>query len=975
MKKFIGFLAFLFGSFSILLGVPGEYTFKVFDLPGGWNGTISFNAVANSNVYDCNHDPTTLYHSAQTTTAVGGSWAAFDWFNDNSGYPLLAYGEYTITVEYPGKSAWFTFSLLDCYYSECGIDPPIPFTSYPMDMYFHYDFDDDKFYRASGGLVPISNGSTVGIWLNQVGGDPPGPCTDCFNPKVYLKNEYNGIENFGRLVVDENDNVESGHFINLPLNTSHDVRSEFETYTVSSNYTQQHGWNDSEDDIVYKKSIQVVDWSLVKKSNFEKAIQSEIRTNYLFGGNCNIQFEFKDPWKVEASYSRPCAYRSYSSGQSFTVFENENSGFNYQYPIYSLRVPQEVDDGNLIAVFYNWTINPSGGAVLSSSGPETDVVFVSDGVTVTANYYHWYRSAFQGSIPIDLTLNGNINMVGDVTVAETGNLVVQPSTVFKIAQNKIIRVYGDFTASGSGIVFKPVDPNYTIKNYWKGIYTYSTGKTILNNVRVEGANYGLYIYYGRGYVYHCTFYNNNYGLRILYPNSSFNIDRCTFTNNNTAAYSSSANVLVANSTFSNNTYGLKTYSSTGSILSNVLSNNSQGIAIYSGSLDFSTSTKNISYINNTIQNNSQYGIYIGSSAYPTLGEYYVDSKGYTHGGFNLFSRGTGAYDVYSLYASSIDARMNWWASNANRYGNFLIVPTADDGGLLKTVSQYSIENGQDQIRFQETMSQASQLISDSLFNEAISVYRTIISDYPHCLESAFALNGIVYSYYCLQHPEKILSELESLLLTNKGNLVEIFIKDFISTEYIKYERFIEASNLLDELLIYYEKYEMDEQAAYTLLNKTYLQQYLTNNLSIGKKGGIATQFKSVECLILLYSKYPNSTAASLGKEELGDDFFINEPLPEQTEVIIADHRIYPNPFNINTTVAFDLPEEAGVEIIVYDLMGREVWKSAKINYSAGTYSVIWHGVNQSGQPVGTGMYLVRLNSTKYNATQKVLLMK
>jgi flagellar hook assembly protein FlgD len=56
-------------------------------------------------------------------------------------------------------------------------------------------------------------------------------------------------------------------------------------------------------------------------------------------------------------------------------------------------------------------------------------------------------------------------------------------------------------------------------------------------------------------------------------------------------------------------------------------------------------------------------------------------------------------------------------------------------------------------------------------------------------------------------------------------------------------------------------------------------------------------------------------------------------------------------------------------------MGREVWKSAKKHYSAGTYSVVWNGVNQSGQPVGTGMYIVRLKSPMYSATQKVLLMK
>ena len=89
----------------------------------------------------------------------------------------------------------------------------------------------------------------------------------------------------------------------------------------------------------------------------------------------------------------------------------------------------------------------------------------------------------------------------------------------------------------------------------------------------------------------------------------------------------------------------------------------------------------------------------------------------------------------------------------------------------------------------------------------------------------------------------------------------------------------------------------------------------------------------------------------------------------------ALHRAYPNPFNPKTTFRFDLPEETHVEIVVYDLMGREVWKSAKTHYSAGTYSVVWNGVNQSGQPVGTGMYIVRLKSPRYSATQKVLLMK
>jgi len=85
--------------------------------------------------------------------------------------------------------------------------------------------------------------------------------------------------------------------------------------------------------------------------------------------------------------------------------------------------------------------------------------------------------------------------------------------------------------------------------------------------------------------------------------------------------------------------------------------------------------------------------------------------------------------------------------------------------------------------------------------------------------------------------------------------------------------------------------------------------------------------------------------------------------------------VYPNPFNANTTISFDLPEKTCAEILIFDQVGREIWRSNKSDYSAGKYSVNWNGTNHSGQPVGTGMYLVRLNSNKYTATQKVLLMK
>jgi len=140
-------------------------------------------------------------------------------------------------------------------------------------------------------------------------------------------------------------------------------------------------------------------------------------------------------------------------------------------------------------------------------------------------------------------------------------------------------------------------------------------------------------------------------------------------------------------------------------------------------------------------------------------------------------------------------------------------------------------------------------------------------------------------------------------------------------------------------------------------------------------------------IISAYQKYLNTYPGDIRSkiivaeyERMTGEKPIIQPIPQKSQVIEAPSAFQlcnssPNPFNMSTNIAFDLPEADKVEIVVYDLMGREVWKSAKTHYSPGTYSVIWNGVNHSGQPVGTGMYLVRLNSNKYSATQKVLLMK
>ena len=89
----------------------------------------------------------------------------------------------------------------------------------------------------------------------------------------------------------------------------------------------------------------------------------------------------------------------------------------------------------------------------------------------------------------------------------------------------------------------------------------------------------------------------------------------------------------------------------------------------------------------------------------------------------------------------------------------------------------------------------------------------------------------------------------------------------------------------------------------------------------------------------------------------------------------ALHNNYPNPFNPVTTVRFDMPEQAEVRLIVYDIMGREVAQLMSGLLSAGYHKVVWAGLDAFGRPVPSGTYIARLVTPDYTKSIKMVLLK
>lgn len=83
----------------------------------------------------------------------------------------------------------------------------------------------------------------------------------------------------------------------------------------------------------------------------------------------------------------------------------------------------------------------------------------------------------------------------------------------------------------------------------------------------------------------------------------------------------------------------------------------------------------------------------------------------------------------------------------------------------------------------------------------------------------------------------------------------------------------------------------------------------------------------------------------------------------------------PNPFNPLTEVAFSLDEAQDVRIAVYDLSGRLVRRLAQGFRASGPQSVAWDGRDRTGRRVASGVYQVRVETSRGWASVKVLLAK
>jgi YVTN family beta-propeller protein len=89
---------------------------------------------------------------------------------------------------------------------------------------------------------------------------------------------------------------------------------------------------------------------------------------------------------------------------------------------------------------------------------------------------------------------------------------------------------------------------------------------------------------------------------------------------------------------------------------------------------------------------------------------------------------------------------------------------------------------------------------------------------------------------------------------------------------------------------------------------------------------------------------------------------------------------YPNPFNPETWIPFNLAKEAKVTINIYNVQGQLIRSLTLGTMPAGAYVVkeraaYWDGRNNKGERVASGMYFYTLQAGKFTAMRKMVIVK
>lgn len=595
--------------------------------------------------------------------------------------------------------------------------------------------------------------------------------------------------------------------------------------------------------------------------------------------------------------------------------------------------------------------------------PDNTFILIKDGATINLNGYniahlgtgHIIREGAATFLPYDVRLKNGSTITGQyssiylaLTHSIAGQEVVELAPAaytfnsnLTIASGKTLRPLAGTTLNFNG--------NYKLRV--EGTLTADgTSSNKITFTRSSGAWYGI------------EFWNAAYGSRVSWAiinNAQYGI------------FMYNTNVALEDNSIKYNTTGLRfdnQSEAAGIVRGNVVSeNNYAGIECtqYSDPLLFS---------GNVVRYNNFYGVYGDNTSAPDLGRY--SDQGYNSIYLN-------SDDIWSNYPGTIYARYNWWGEYPAEatvsynvdYSNALNFDPNPGMGkrLAGDPSNKDSENQLSGASEADTLGMAEIDLAYKIFlggeyDEALSRFEGIVGKYPDHFSSRRALIFVTRCLDRLNRRNESLSRVTQLVQNFTGKEVFGLAQSLAVGELIKSGQYAEAVAQSEEIV---NNFPGTTLAKYALYDLGSIHWYRLEDEKAGEN-----YFRQ------LIAAWPEddltiSALATLGewKPAQGKG---SQPASAPLKSVPSTYALaqnFPNPFNPQTKILYQLPEPGRVSLKIYDLLGKEVRTLVEEFREAGYHHVIWDGRDNADRTVPSGVYLCKLTANGFVQTKKMALIK
>ncbi len=371
-----------------------------------------------------------------------------------------------------------------------------------------------------------------------------------------------------------------------------------------------------------------------------------------------------------------------------------------------------------------------------------------------------------------------------------------------------------------------------------------------------------------------------------------------------------------------------------------------------------------------IAENTKHGIYaiqgarFGGSSDVTLAdngwtEYYGYKETFVWSGQN-WTIADASYLPTNFWDTFLLLSPNWVSGNPALDVSGNNIDQSDTGRFFPSYNAYYF--GRDYQAIEEIYYAGVDAFLSNDYRDADLYMSQVVDNYP---DDILARSALYYLFdICLktdrniEHFRNNLSEFE--IIDNLSPVIEdLTIKSFMAEE-----EYMMAINRLEDVINNSEEDYIIETA---LLDEAYCYMKLSNSGSRNLPEYCRVKPRSHRDLIRI------SNQILSGHYEYSEP---NPSMPQDITPLLTQEGNYPNPFNPETTISFNLAEEVpDVSLKVYNIKGQIVRELFNGNLEKGLHQIVWDGKTETGKQAGSGIYFYRIKADNIIETRKIMLIK